>query len=83
MLDMYYTRINVKCQVKLSTDYTDLRGFLSLLENWRIRELANWVPDSRVGEQQKVYKYMRIYLWSALRTMVLGKRGGVDGLMLD
>jgi hypothetical protein len=29
------------------------------------------------------YKYMRIYLWSALRIMVLRKRGGVDGLMPD
>ena len=29
------------------------------------------------------YKYMRIYLWSDLRTMVLRTRGGVDGLMPD
>jgi hypothetical protein len=27
------------------------------------------------GRRQKVYKYMRIYLWSALRTMVLRMRG--------
>ena len=35
------------------------------------------------GRRQKVYKYMRIYLWSALRNMVLRMKGGVNELILD